>query len=211
MTTKKNKPAKNFIDQNPVEAFRDLGSGVVKSLANDVVKSSASDLWGQILGSENYKGKNKKEAGDLEEGQELDLANLKEKQLANTEPGFNYRREILHGERKTTAENGREVEVKIQEIIIELKRLILTSKELEIEFHEVTVQQLPKNPGKYHITFFEWLLSVIQAARLKVEDSASWLALFSSKKKKKQYWNMFKKHGTTFGLSNERVVATQTG
>src|SRR3989344_5698474 len=67
------------------------------------------------------------------------------------------------------------------------------------------------NPGKYHVSFFEWVLLLVRQARMKVEDSSAWLGAFKSKKAKKQYWSMFKKHGTTFGLSNERVVSTQTG
>ncbi|HLD02068.1 MAG TPA: DUF5660 family protein, partial [Patescibacteria group bacterium] len=59
--------------------------------------------------------------------------------------------------------------------------------------------------------FFEWMLSVIRIARMKVEDSGAWMAALSSKKKGKGYWQMFKKHGTTFGMSHERNVSTQTG
>jgi hypothetical protein len=44
-----------------------------------------------------------------------------------------------------------------------------------------------------------------------VEDSGAWLSAMSGKKGKKTYWSEFKKHGTSFGMSNERSVATQTG
>jgi hypothetical protein len=82
---------------------------------------------------------------------------------------------------------------------------------LQIEFKEVAIEQRIVNPGKYHTSFFEWVLSAIRIARMKVEDSGAWLSASKGKKAKKDYWQMFKKHGTTFGLSNERVVATQTG
>jgi len=55
------------------------------------------------------------------------------------------------------------------------------------------------------------MLSMIQIARRKVEDSGAWLAVMHSKKKSREYGAMAKKHGTTFSLSNERVVATQVG
>ena len=99
-------------------------------------------------------------------------------------------------------------------IIIELKRLAASSQELEIEFKDVVMTQNVVKPGKYHQGFFEWVLIVIRNARVRVEDAGAWLSVMHGKKGKKQqqnYWQMFKKHGTTFGLSNERVVATQTG
>ena len=86
-----------------------------------------------------------------------------------------------------------------------------TSQELQAQFKDVSLIEVPEDPGKYHLTFLEWILDTIRKARLKVEDSGAWLEAFYTKKAKRGYWNMFKKHGTTFGLSGERVVSTQTG
>ena len=80
-----------------------------------------------------------------------------------------------------------------------------------MEFKEVTMETVPAKPGVYHVNFFEWLFSLIKGIREKIEDSCVWLRAFQSKKSKRGYWAMFKKHGTSFGLSSERVVATQTG
>ena len=83
---------------------------------------------------------------------------------------------------------------------------------MQVQFAEVTIDQPPAEVGTYHVNFYEWLLSVIKIAREKVEDSSVWLQAINTKKNKKMgYWGMFKKHGTTFGLSHERNVATQTG
>ena len=76
---------------------------------------------------------------------------------------------------------------------------------------EVAVEQHAVTPGKYHKSFFSWLLSIIRNARMKVEDSGAWLAAMHSKKKSREYGAMAKKHGTTFTLNNERNVATQVG
>ncbi len=126
------------------------------------------------------------------------------------EPGIDYQREIVHGERRVSQDN-RAIEVKVEEILIELKQLISSSKELENAFKDVAVAQAPVKVGKYHVNFFEWVLSTIKTARARVEESVGWMSAISSKKSKREYWAMFKKHGTTFGLSNERVVATQVG
>jgi len=118
---------------------------------------------------------------------------------------------IQNSERVMHAEN-REIKQKLQEIMNELQRLVSTSNVLKMEFADVSVEQAPQQAGEYHLNFFDWLLLTIRAARQKVEDSGAWLATAKNKGGKKGgYWGMFKKHGTTFGLSNERSVATQTG
>lgn len=210
--------SKNYIEtaQNPVRV-------VTKSIVNDVLKGGVNDFWQQVVtagnSQKNVESNSYHEtSGDLSEGEELILRNFQKKEQKSKsieieagETAVEYKRQILHGESRTAHKITREIETKIQEILIEIKRLMQTSRELQVEFKEVAVEQRVVNPGKYHETFFEWVLTVIKNARMKVEDSGAWLAAFKSKKNKRQYWTMFKKHGTTFGLSNERVVATQTG
>lgn len=215
-TPKKPKIARELVDQNPVEAFRDLGRGIAKSVAHDVAQESINGLWDQLLGTGKYSAK--KTEGDLTEGQEIDLRSLPKHQAQieksdyrDVDPGIDYRREILQGSETLVRRENKETEVLIQQILVEIKKLAASTKELQVEFKEVVVEQRIEKPGKYHMRFFEWVLSVLRLARMRVEDSANWLALFKSKKNQRQYWNMFKKHGTTFGLSNERVVSTQTG
>ncbi len=214
----KNKTQNNpFISPNPVEAITDMSKSVVQTTA-DATGVVINDMWDQLLGGGTYSEKApKQESGELKEGQELDLASLRaqkraeKKNFADIDPGIDYKREILHKEKKVASENAQIIQVQIEQILVELKKLIAQSSELEIQYRTIAVETVPVNAGEYHVTFFEWVLSVITAARMKVEDSANWLSLFTSKKHKRQYWSMFKKHGTTFGLSNERVVATQTG
>ncbi|MEK7119300.1 MAG: DUF5660 family protein, partial [Patescibacteria group bacterium] len=69
----------------------------------------------------------------------------------------------------------------------------------------------PVAPGVYHLNFFERLKSMLKILREQIEDSSSWLSLQNNRKKKKRYWGMYKKHGTSFGLSHERNLATQAG
>lgn len=86
-----------------------------------------------------------------------------------------------------------------------------SNKGLVSEMSKVKVEQIPQKSGIYYIRFLEWLLTVVRQMRMKVEDGRAWLATFTQKKKKMGYWKMYKKHGTTFGLSHERSLATQTG
>lgn len=211
MTIQAKKRTKQYADKNPVEAFRDIGVGVVSSVKNDVVTGSIGALWEQFLGGgreERIPGK--QFSGDLTPGTELDLT--KTRRIEDyVEPGINYHREMRTAEVKIIRENETELQKKIAQIQYELKKLTQTSSELQVAFKEITIERAPVKPGKYHLNFFEWLLSVIKTARMKVDESKSWLTIFYSRRAKRQYWSMFKKHGTTFGLSHERVVATQTG
>lgn len=207
---------KTFIDQNPIESFKGIGQAVLNSTVKDLGKDAVSDLWAQLLGGEKKLSKDEF-AGDLSEGEEIDFKAIAKKKSAeksdfnDIEPAIDYKREILQRETQIVRENTQVLKIKIEEILAELKKITATSSELAVEFKEITVEQRIEKPGDYHLNFFQWMLSVIKSARMKIEDSGAWLSTMKSKKGKRNYWAMFEKHGTTFGLSNERVVATQVG
>jgi hypothetical protein len=127
------------------------------------------------------------------------------------EAAIDYHRDIVKSRERASKGDLREVQRSIEEIKVELSKLVATSQVLKLEFAEVSVEQSNQNVGQYHLTFFEWMIAVIRSARQKVEDSGAWLNTIKGKGNKKSYWGMFKKHGTTFGLSGERAVATQVG
>lgn len=205
--------AKQYVDNNPIEQLLGLGTGVASGMANLGKDMVNLDNWNEYLGFKEPQGKQKQRSGDLKEGQELVLKELQEKEEAkkNLEPGIDYSREIVQAEEITIKRESRETEVQLREIMIEIKKLADSSKELQMQFKEVAVEQYSTKPGKYHKTFFAWLFSVIRAARMKVEDSNAWLTALHSKKKSREYGAMAKKHGTSFTLNNERTVATQVG
>ncbi len=97
---------------------------------------------------------------------------------------------------------------KLKEQITVLEK---SEKGLVSEISKVKVEQMPAKTGIYYLRFLEWLITVVRELRMKVEDGKAWLHTFNQKKKKVGYWKMYKKHGTTFGLSHERTLATQTG
>lgn len=208
---KSKKEKKEYSHQDFFESFEDIGSGVADSFTTDVGKGLMTDLREQLLGIESTPLRSEK-SGELSEGEELSLKDIKEQRKeATIEPGIDYRGEIIHGEKRIAKEEEYALQNQVEQIMTELQRIISSSKQLEVEFREVKVTQRIAKTGKYHVTFLEWMLVTVRTARMRIEDSASWLTVFKSKKGKKQYWNMFEEHGTTFGLSNERVVATQTG
>lgn len=202
-----------------IEAIKDLPSSLKKAAA-DEGKKVVADIWRTFLNpspkSEQSSKQNNQEVikhrkqGELTPGEEVDLR--REKILAHVEPGIDYVREIVHAERKIQVKEEQETKVRIQEIVVEIRKLTISSKELAIQFKDVEkMEQVPVNAGKYHANFVEWVLSMIRGAREKVDNALSWTTALKSKKSQRQYWHLFKKHGTSFGLSGERVVATQVG
>lgn len=203
----------NFVDQNPIEIIKGVGSSVVDSVVDNFGKQSVNSLWEQLLGAKNPQEEGDQTSGDLEEGREIHLSKKKREKAPQipTEPGIDYRREIINVSERVDRESAQVLDAKIAEILKELKKITATSAQIAVEFKEIAVEQRIESPGEYHVTFFQWMLSLVKAARTKIEDSGTWLSVMKSKKKQKGYWTMFKKYGTTFGLSSERVIATQAG
>ncbi len=204
--TQKKKPILQQTD-NPVEIIKDLATGVVSSAVNDVIGGVAKTTAEQILGNPPAKIEGTLNPNETINVDELKKGQSKEPSLFWTDekPVFKPREQLIFNSKDL------EVQRKIQEILKELKALAKSVESLNKEAGKVMMEEMPAKPGVYHLNFFEWLLKLLKGAREKVEESASWLRLFCSRKKEKEYWQMFKKHGTTFGLSHERVVATQTG
>lgn len=212
-TTKKKH--KIIQSEDSIEALKGLPGSVRKAVTQET-KNVVSDIWKQMLRPDSLpqreagQPQNQAQSGDLRPGEEL---NLQEKKTAQyIEPGIDYSREIIHAEKKIQAESTHETKVKMQEIIIEIKKLTSSSKELAAEFKDVQkMEQIPANAGKYHANFVEWILSMVRGARERVDNAITWTSAMKNKRAQKQYWNLFKKHGTSFGLSGERTMATQTG
>lgn len=192
-------------EENSVEAVRHLAKDVsadLKSVGSGVV----SELWENLLLG--------KRGGDLQPGQEIDLRTTDgpaEAPKPRAEAAMNYFKEITQSEKTVRHEDENMLRAQIEEIQIEIKKLIAGTTELKVQFKEVAVEQSIQKPGKYHKTFYEWFLLMLRNWRQNVEDAGAWMTTLKSKKSSKTYWSMFKKHGTSFGLSGERVVSTQVG
>lgn len=99
----------------------------------------------------------------------------------------------------------------MQELAAEVKRLEQQTAELTGEVRAITVDTMPAKPGAYHLNYFEWVISMLRDLRKRINESRMWLSLWSKKKQQKGYWAMFKKHGTSFAMSDERAIASANG
>ncbi len=207
-------PLSTLREKNLAEAGFEVAKLGAKSVREELDQEWRTFMKQALGTAEKASDKVRALEGELSEGQEISFAKKEKKETkAEVEPGIDYRREVIHAETVHVQHENRELRVQLEQIRVELKKIVETSKELEATFKEVakeTVQQTVK-PGKYHVSFFEWMLSTIQNARVRIESSASWVSAISGKKSKKDYWSLSKSQGTSFSLSGERVVAQQTG
>jgi hypothetical protein len=222
------KSIKKIIERGPEALSKEptgIIKGVVDSAKQDLAKASVEEMWREIL-------QVPKKAGEMLEGQEIDLSqhhaaaqdapeahgeeeeSSEKKKHVDADPHINYRREVLHYRESIQTAENRELTQKVNEIMVELKRLVDSSTIVTAELQAVSVSDAPKEVGKYHINFFEWMLLTLQAARMKIEDSGAWLATMKGKNGKKNGGMLLdaqKKGNTSVSMSNERSVATQTG
>lgn len=179
-----------------LEQLRDVGGGVAKSVKTDVLGGVTTGVLNDIFSPAKK---------DLRPGEEVTIG----PQELPQKPVSEIRKPEVTVFIAAEANLAREVEA----VRDELKKTVEELKELNTAVVEVekAVAQAPVKAGKYHLSFFARLRAILRLFRQQVSESRLWLEESFAKKKKRNYWAMFKKHGTTFGLSSERVIATQAG
>ncbi len=183
-------------NDNVLEALGSVPSSVTSNTVAEFGKIG-SDIVSSLLGSAPV-------SGELQPNQAIEFGN----QPVEQAPVQPIRTENFQRPNVTKIEM--ETKQQLEAIRTELKALVASLKTLHTEVQNAVAQE-DVDPGVYHLNFYEQLRSLISVLRQQIEDSRTWLATFSSRKKKMGYWGMFKKHGTTFGLSNERSIATAAG
>ncbi len=218
------KVSKKGLIRNSLEAVTNIGdaSGVVRGAASSLVNDLALDggkdflsFLGMDVASKDKKDSDKssQESPNTETGS-IDIVNFQEKAKKveqHVEAAIDYHRDILRSSERISKQEIQSLSNQVEQIKMEIQSLIASTKEIQMEFSQVTMEQHAENVGTYHTNFFEWMIIMIRDARKKVEESSNWLNAQKGKGQKKGYWGMFKKHGTSFALSNERGVATQVG
>jgi len=190
----KKKPVQ-YVNDNILESMRGIGSSVGKSVTKDVVGQIGLDMIQTLF--QTPQSHTEQVRGTYEQPE------LPREQAPRT-PTF------VESMQMRESEDSRNVKRQIEEVRQELKLLVASVKKMHQEVDKA-VTETPVDPGVYHLNFYEQLKNFLRAMRQQVEDSGAWLAAFQTRKKKMGYWGMYKKHGTTFGLSNERSLATSAG
>lgn len=190
----KKKPA--YVNDTILESLRHIAGGIGTSVAKDVVAGTARDALTSLFGHPT--------------GGDLRPHNTQEAAARERQPQPSLHTPEVYQPIRTVSVQEAGIREKIEAVRAELKALAASIKQLDVQI-EQAIEGIPARPGVYHMTFLERLRSVIQMLRRNVADSQSWLALWTSRRKKLRYWGMYKKYGTSFGLSSERSSATQAG
>lgn len=179
-----------------LEALRDLGSNVVDSAAHDAVGGLA------------------KSPSEFKPNQPLDLAELRKQEEKREKKFFGFQQDYLnlrHQEKLIWTKQEQETKLQINAVLGELKKLAQATKNLAQEV-KIASEQVPVEPGVYHLSFFEKLRQTILLFKKQIEQSASWLTTSNQRAKKRNfYWSQVRKSGTKFMLSQERYMSTQAG
>jgi hypothetical protein len=183
------------LNNNVLEALRGISQGVGKAVTHDVIAKTGDNIF-----------------NSLTESSPVQSETLIPEQSNNTFEKY-PRYSAFSPERSShqpikMEETG--LNQKIESVRQELAALVKSVTQLNKEI-EKTVTEIPVQPGIYHLNFFERIRSILRLVRENIDDSRSWLSMSTSRKSKRKYWGMYKKHGTTFGLSQERTLATQAG
>jgi len=194
-----NQPKKPAVPSNDsiLESLRTLGAGVGKTVAKDVTGKIATDALASLFGAPI------KTQGELKANAPINFG--KER---TPFPGF--RRPEIRPREPYVAQTEIHLKEQIESVRAELKALSASIKTLNTEI-EKTINEVPVHPGIYHKNFLDRIKSMIMLIREQIEDSRTWLNLTTVRKQKRGYWGLYKKHGTSFGLSNERSLATSAG
>jgi hypothetical protein len=198
MQSQQKKKSITYTNDNILEQLRSVSSDVPVT-AIDTATKIGTDVLTSLFGGA-------PQMGELRPNEAIQLGE------AHTEatPEVHAPRVEVHVAQPNVSELDMQTKQQIEAIRVELKAIAQSLKGLHQEVL-TAVETAPVDPGIYHLNFFEQLRSFLKLLRVQIEDSRSWLSTSNSRKKKLGYWGMYKKHGTTFGLSNERSLATSAG
>lgn len=206
------KKKKQFvIADNPIEQLKDVGTGVVSELSEipKGILDTALEQFGLKPQKQPLSGEINLATGIHKTTEKIDQqgasidAKLRQLRAVQTQE-----KEIFSSKQKALEQQIGKVMQELQQEVVKLQK---QTSELTGEVRAITVETIPVKPGAYHLNYFEFVISMLRDLRKRVSESRIWLQMWSKKKQQKGYWSMFKKHGTSFAMSEERAIASANG
>jgi len=183
---------------NVLESFKDIGSGVSR------------DLLDQILGRPRLETK---VSGEIKVGEFLEFDELLSGQYEENKhlrEQIALEKTLLREEKEISVQKSNELKLRLQALMQAVLAKTKSTQSLG-EKVEVAAMQAPAQPGVYHLVFFEKLLSFIRNFRKNIEDASLWLQASNKRAEKKNFWAIYKKHGSSFLLSGEHYLTRSAG
>lgn len=209
MTDGKKKSQKLITKQNVLESLKDLGGGAVNQ-TGDLLKSTSEDFFRELMGMGSVQVKR---SGEINAGESLqmnEVLNGKEEENKKLRAQISLERQMSSDEMRLSQEKSNELKVQLQALTQEVVKVAQSTGNLA-EATQVAMIQAPANPGIYHILFFQSVLEFLQSFRKKIDLAATWLQGSNKRAEKKNYWNMYKKKGSSFLLSPDHYLQRSAG
>ncbi|MFZ5933080.1 MAG: DUF5660 family protein [Patescibacteria group bacterium] len=205
----KQKAQKLTRQQNVLESLKDVGAATTKILKSDLLTETSQDLMRELLGTRIEK----KYTGELAAGEAVEISEVfsgKRQETEKLRAQLALERRLKEEEKRRIEEKGNELKLQLQALMSEVYQLAKTTQGLG-EQVEVATMQAPANPGVYHVIFFEKLLEFVRSFRKKIEDAVIWLQASNRRAEKKNFWSIYKKHGSKFLLSPDHYLQRSAG
>jgi len=205
----KQKNLKAVRQQNVLESLKDIGSSAVKTIKTDILEGAQQDILDQIFGARPQK----KYSGEISVGESLELDEVftgKYEDKRKLEAQLILERKLREEEKILVERTGRDLKLRLHAITQEVIALAQSTQDLGDEI-EIAAMQAPANPGVYHLVFFEKLLDFIKSFRKKIESAGVWLHASNKRAEKRNFWGVYKKHGSKFLLSPDHYLQRSAG
>lgn len=192
-----------------VESMRDMGSSVVKSLKNDVVKGTAQSIFDQLLGS--AKSGVTPDIGDNTPDLEAYIA--ERESIAAEEAKLHER--AFHVQKQKESQvlysfADEKVRKEIEGVRQELSMLVATMGQVEQQIEQAIMDNVV-DAGVYHLNYFKKLKVWIAFMRKSLNDGSAWLQMAGGRKSQGYFWSQEAKSGSKYSMSSERNVQMGAG
>ena len=194
--------------QNVLESLKDLG-GSAASQTGDLLKNTSEDFIRELMGIPRLQ----KKSGEIGVGESIQLSEVisgKEEENKKLRAQIGLERQLSSEQTKLSQENITELRVQLQALMQEVQKVAVSTQNFA-EVTQVAMVQAPAEPGIYHIVFFQKVLEFLQSFRKKIDLAATWLQSSNKRAEKKNYWNMYKKKGSSFLLSPDHYLQRSAG
>jgi hypothetical protein len=195
--------------QNVLESLKDLGIGA-GSQTGDFLKNTSEDFFKELMG---FSVPKVKRSGEISAGESLQMNEVlsgKEEENKHLRAQVSLERQLSSDEHRVSETKRNELKLELQAIMQEVQKVAASTENLA-EVTQVAIMTAPVEPGIYHITFFQNVLEFLQSFRKKIDLAVTWLQSSNKRAEKKNYWNMYKKKGSSFLLSPDHYLQRSAG
>lgn len=200
---------KQLRQTNVLESLKDLGGGVGKTLASDVVKETSAEFMRQLLGLR----AREKFSGEIQKGESLvvsDVLTGKKKEQEKQQKQIRFERRILDEEKAEIERKNNQLKLQLHAITQEIKAVVATTPKLARQI-EVASLTSSKDPGVYHLIFLEKILEFLKSFKKNIENASAWLASANKRANKRNFWNQYKVQKGTALLNPETYNSRSAG